>query len=105
MPEKRPSDVENLEGGRNAGGGGRRTTPRRRSSRSAPADAVEPRAPAPTLDTPANLSAGAAPVDMEGESLSEEELELYRQRIADGFYDTREVADEVARRMIDRGDV
>jgi hypothetical protein len=37
--------------------------------------------------------------------LSDEEIATYRRRVANGLYNTPEVADEVARRMLRRGDI
>ena len=56
-------------------------------------------------DAPAVLSAVSFPADIEEAALSDAEIEMYRRRVADGMYNTREVADEVARRMLRRGDI
>ena len=56
-------------------------------------------------DVAAPLSAIPHPADAEELGLTEEEILLYRRRVADGIYDSRDVADEVARRMLKRGDV
>jgi hypothetical protein len=56
-------------------------------------------------DAPATLSAVSFPADFEEASLSDEEIDMYRRRVADGMYNTREVASEVARRMLRRGDI
>ena len=56
-------------------------------------------------DMPAPLSAVSHPADAEGFGLSDEDIATYRRRVADGLYNTREVADEVARRMLKRGDI
>jgi hypothetical protein len=56
-------------------------------------------------DVAAPLSSVPHPADAEELGLSEEEILLYRRRVAEGMYNTREVADEVARRMLKRGDV
>ena len=56
-------------------------------------------------DIPAPLSAVSHPADAEGFGLSDEEIATYRRRVAEGLYNTREVADEVARRMLRRGDI
>ena len=58
-----------------------------------------------TADTPAALSATSHPADVEEAGLSDEEILMYRRRVADGLYNSREVADEVARRMMKRGDI
>ena len=42
---------------------------------------------------------------VEEAGLSDEEIQMYRRRVADGLYNSREVADEVARRMMKRGDI
>ena len=56
-------------------------------------------------DSPAPLSALSHPADVEEASLTEDEIALYRRRVAEGLYNSREVADEVARRMMRRGDI
>ena len=56
-------------------------------------------------DSPAPLSALSFPADVEEASLTEDEIALYRRRVAEGLYNSREVADEVARRMMRRGDI
>jgi hypothetical protein len=56
-------------------------------------------------DVAAPLSPVPHPADAEELGLSDEEILLYRRRVAEGMYNTREVADEVARRMLKRGDV
>ena len=55
-------------------------------------------------DAPAPLSATSNLADSEA-GLTDEEIALYRKRVADGLYNSREVADEVARRMMRRGDI
>lgn len=62
------------------------------------------RAEAP-VDSATPLSAIAHPADVEEVGLSDEEIAIYRRRVADGLYNSREVADEVARRMMRRGDI
>ena len=56
-------------------------------------------------DTPAALSAAPHLADAEEPGLSDEEIAMYRRRVADGMYNTHEVAAEVARRMMRRGDI
>lgn len=56
-------------------------------------------------DMPAPLSAVSHPADAEDPGLSDDEIATYRRRVAEGMYNTREVADEVARRMLRRGDI
>ena len=56
-------------------------------------------------DVPAHLSATSHPADAEEFGLSDEEIAIYRRRVANGLYNTPEVADEVARRMLRRGDI
>lgn len=56
-------------------------------------------------DAPATLSVVAHAADIEEADLSDEEIDTYRRRISGGIYNTREVADEVARRMMRRGDI
>ncbi len=76
----------------------------RRSKRSDAVPATEE--PDPTrADSPAPLSAAVHPADFEEAGLSDEEIAVYRRRVAEGLYNTREVADEVARRMMKRGDI
>ena len=67
-----------------------------------PADGA---APDVRSDTPAPLSAVSHPADAEEFGLTDEDIATYRRRVADGLYNTREVADEVARRMLKRGDI
>jgi len=56
-------------------------------------------------DMPAPLSAVTHPADAEDFGLTDEDIATYRRRVADGLYNTPEVADEVARRMLRRGDI
>jgi hypothetical protein len=63
-----------------------------------PSDGTRPDAPAP-------LSAIPHLADLEAAGLTDEEIALYRRRVAEGFYNSPEVADEVARRMMKRGDI
>ena len=56
-------------------------------------------------DTPAALFGPSHPADAEELGLSDEEIAMYRRRVAEGMYNTREVAEEVARRMMRRGDI
>jgi hypothetical protein len=56
-------------------------------------------------DSPAALAASSHPADVEEAGLSDEEIAMYRRRVAEGLYNSREVADEVARRMMRRGDI
>ena len=56
-------------------------------------------------DTPAALSGASHPADADELGLSDEEIAMYRLRVAEGMYNTREVAEEVARRMMRRGDI
>jgi hypothetical protein len=55
-------------------------------------------------DAPAPLSATPQLADSEA-GLTDEEIAMYRKRIADGVYNSREIAEEVARRMMRRGDI
>ena len=59
----------------------------------------------PRADAPATLSSAPHLADAEEPGLSDEEIAMYRRRVADGMYNTREVAAEVARRMMRRGDI
>jgi hypothetical protein len=91
-----PNDGEKAERGNTANG------PRRiADDDGAPADREED---SPS-DAPATLSATSHPADVEEAGLSDEEILMYRRRVADGLYNSREVADEVARRMMKRGDI
>ena len=56
-------------------------------------------------DMPAQLSAVSHPADAEEFGLSDEEIATYRRRVANRLYNTPEVADEVARRILRRGDI
>ena len=56
-------------------------------------------------DSPASLSAISHPADVEEAGLTDDEITVYRRRVAEGLYNSREVADEVARRMMRRGDI
>ena len=56
-------------------------------------------------DSPAVVSAMSHPADAEEAGLTDEEIAMYRRRVAEGLYNSREVADEVARRMLRRGDI
>lgn len=56
-------------------------------------------------DVPTALSGTSHPADIEEAGLSDEEILMYRRRVAEGLYNSREVADEVARRMLKRGDI
>jgi hypothetical protein len=76
----------------------------RRVSDDEPA-ATSETADATTSDVPAALSALSHPADAEEASLSDEEIQMYRGRVAEGLYNSRDVADEVARRMMKRGDI
>ena len=91
-----PNDRENEE--RPKGGKGRRS---RRNEKAQPNDQPKPARP----DSPAALSAESHPADFEEAGLSDEEIAVYRRRVAEGLYNSREVADEVARRMMKRGDI
>jgi hypothetical protein len=91
-----PTDRENA--GREKPVKGRRS--KRRDSTST-SGAPEPAA----ADSPAPLAAVPHPADVEEAGLSDEEVALYRRRVAEGLYNSREVADEVARRMMKRGDI
>jgi hypothetical protein len=76
----------------------------RRSKRSgkSPSTDVPDVAPA---DSPAALAALSHPADVDAAGLSDEEIAMYRRRVEEGLYNSREVADEVARRMMRRGDI
>jgi hypothetical protein len=53
----------------------------------------------------AQLASDALPADVEEAGLTDEEIAIYRRRVAEGFYSSREVAAEVARRMIRSRDI
>jgi hypothetical protein len=93
--QRLPDDREHTEQPKPAKG--------RRARRSAKAATDRPDAAQP--DSPALLSALSHPADAEEAGLSEEEIAMYRRRVAEGLYSSREVADEVARRMLRRGDL
>jgi hypothetical protein len=57
------------------------------------------------LEVEAELAGHLHAADVEGATLSDEEIDAYRRRVAEGFYNTREMAAEVARRMLRRGDI
>ena len=59
----------------------------------------------PRSDSPAQLASGPLLADVEEAGLTDEEVAIYRRRVAEGFYNSREVAAEVARRMLRRHDV
>ena len=56
-------------------------------------------------DTPTALVGAPRPADMDGTTLTEADIADYRRRIVDGVYNSREIADEVARRLLQSGDV
>ena len=91
-----PDDGENIEHPKVAKG--RRPKRTGRTASSARSAALE-------ADSPAVLSGSSHPADAEEAGLSEEEIAMYRRRVAEGLYNSREVADEVARRMLRRGDI
>jgi hypothetical protein len=91
-----PDDRENMERPKAVKG--------RRSKRTGKAESSD-QPEALEADSPAVLSATAHPADVEEAGLSDEEIAMYRRRVAEGLYNSREVADEVARRMLRRGDI
>ena len=68
-----------------------------------PAESLPPRDP--RTDIPARLASEAHPADAEDGGLTDEEIALYRRRVAEGFYNSREVAAEVARRLLRSPDI
>lgn len=87
----------------------KRAIPDERAGPRSPKKAGAPSTPdeAPARDvrtdapTPLVSDARAADVaDFDETGLTDEEIALYRRRIAEGFYNSREVAAEVARRML-----
>ena len=56
-------------------------------------------------DVPAKLASEPVLADVEEAGLTDEEIAMYRRRVAEGFYNSREVADEVARRMLRSRDI
>ncbi len=71
----------------------------------APADQADGSADDARTDAPADLSAHSHPADIQEAGLSDEEIAAYRRRVAEGFYNSPGVADEVARRMLRSGDI
>lgn len=71
------------------------------------ASSVPPAAPPSDrrADAPVVLLPTEHMADVEEATLSDEEIAMYRRRIAEGFYNSREVAAEVARRMLERRDI
>jgi hypothetical protein len=61
--------------------------------------------PEPRADTPARLASEPILADVEEAGLTDEEIAMYRRRVAEGFYNSREVAAEVARRMLKSRDI
>lgn len=63
--------------------------------------------PPPDLraDIPERLASDAHPADVEEAGLTDEEIAIYRRRVAEGFYSSREIAAEVARRMLRSRDI
>jgi hypothetical protein len=59
----------------------------------------------PRTDIPARLASETLLADVEEAGLTEEEIAMYRRRVAEGFYNSREVAAEVARRMVRSRDI
>ena len=59
----------------------------------------------PRTDIPARLASEAHPADAEEGGLTDEEIALYRRRVAEGFYNSRDVAAEVARRLLRSRDI
>ena len=59
----------------------------------------------PRVDSPAAVPASPHLADADEPGLSDEEIAMYRRRVADGIYNTSDVAAEVARRMMRRGDI
>lgn len=53
----------------------------------------------------ATLPDQALAADVGETALSDEEIDAYRRRVAEGFYNRRDLAAEVARRMLRRGDI
>ncbi|HEX6050848.1 MAG TPA: hypothetical protein VFZ21_16330 [Gemmatimonadaceae bacterium] len=56
-------------------------------------------------DVPAQLASETVLADVEEAGLTDEEIAMYRRRVAEGFYNSREVAAEVARRMLRSRDI
>ena len=78
----------------------RPAAPETRGSESGPAPDRDPRA-----DIPARLASEEHPADAEEAGLTDEEIALYRRRVAERFYNSREVVAEVARRMLRSRDI
>lgn len=56
-------------------------------------------------DVPAELTVHAHPADAGEAALSDEDIAEFQRRVAEGFYNSPAVADEVARRMQRKGDI
>jgi hypothetical protein len=93
MPDQHASPDE--------GGSSERNTPH--GAPTSPAESLRPRDP--RTDIPARLASEAHPADAEEGALTDEEIALYRRRVAEGFYNSREVAAEVARRLLRSPDI
>jgi hypothetical protein len=59
----------------------------------------------PRPDVPAQLASEPVLADVEEAGLTDEEIAMYRRRVAEGFYNSHEVAAEVARRMLRSRDI
>ncbi len=59
----------------------------------------------PGPDAPAQLASEPVLADVEEAGLTDEEIAMYRRRVAEGFYNSPEVAAEVARRMLRSRDI
>ena len=70
-----------------------------------PPDTAPLAAPRATSSRRARPHPRRAPADTVGDELPEERIAEIRRRIAAGVYDSREVLDEVARRLVESGDV
>ena len=95
MPNKRASPDERADP----------RSPKKAGAPSTP-DATPGRDARTDAPTPLVSDARAADVaDFDETGLTDEEIALYRRRIAEGFYNSREVAAEVARRMLRNRDI
>ena len=106
MRQERPVSIDREDHERRDGTTGRAQPAGAEEASTEQADGTSTDATSPVrADAPAALSATSHPADIEQSALSDEEIDEYRRRVASGTYNTREVADEVARRMMRRGDI
>jgi hypothetical protein len=66
---------------------------------------VPPRASSRRAAAPGRAPSRPVPADAVGDELTEERIAEIRARIASGAYNSPEVAEEIARRMLESGDI